>query len=153
MLIVHTIAELRHALAHTQRPAFVPTMGNLHEGHLALVAQARPLGDATVASIFVNRLQFLPHEDFDSYPRTFEADCAKLEAAGCDVLFAPRETDHVDRLRQRPIGRQIVERRHELAVGQIAGRTKNHHRARLRQRAVRKPLAQRVGLFHVGHRD
>lgn len=93
MLIVHTIAELRHALAHTQRPAFVPTMGNLHEGHLALVAQARPLGDATVASIFVNRLQFLPHEDFDSYPRTFEADCAKLEAAGCDVLFAPRETD------------------------------------------------------------
>ena len=93
MLIVHTIPELRHALAHTQRPAFVPTMGNLHEGHLALVAQARPLGDATVASIFVNRLQFLPHEDFDSYPRTFEADCAKLEAAGCDVLFAPRETD------------------------------------------------------------
>lgn len=93
MLIVHTIAELRHALAHSQRPAFVPTMGNLHEGHLALVAQARPLGDATVASIFVNRLQFLPHEDFDSYPRTFEADCARLEAAGCDVLFAPRETD------------------------------------------------------------
>ncbi len=93
MLIVHTIPELRHALAHTQRPAFVPTMGNLHEGHLALVAQARPLGDATVASIFVNRLQFLPHEDFDSYPRTFAADCAKLEAAGCDVLFAPRETD------------------------------------------------------------
>ncbi len=93
MLIVHTLPELRHALAHTQRPAFVPTMGNLHEGHLALVAQARPLGDATVASIFVNRLQFLPHEDCDSYPRTFEADCAKLEAAGCDVLFAPRETD------------------------------------------------------------
>ena len=93
MLIVHTIAELRHALAHSQRPAFVPTMGNLHEGHLALVTQARPLGDATVASIFVNRLQFLPHEDFDSYPRTFAADCAKLEAAGCDVLFAPRESD------------------------------------------------------------
>ena len=93
MHIVHTIPELRHALRHAQRPAFVPTMGNLHAGHLALVAQARPLGDATVASIFVNRLQFLPHEDFDSYPRTFEADCAKLRAAGCDVLFAPREND------------------------------------------------------------
>jgi pantoate--beta-alanine ligase len=68
-------------------------MGNLHEGHIALVRQARPLGDATVASIFVNRLQFLPHEDFDSYPRTWEADCAALRAAGCDVLFAPREAD------------------------------------------------------------
>ncbi len=93
MLTVHTIAELRHALRHAQRPAFVPTMGNLHDGHLALLAQARPLGDATVASIFVNRLQFLPHEDFGSYPRTFEADRAQLEAGGCDVLFAPREAD------------------------------------------------------------
>ena len=93
MQIVHSIPELRHALRHAQRPAFVPTMGNPHAGHLALVAQARPLGDATVASIFVNRLQFQPHEDFDSYPRTFEADRAALEAAGCDVLFAPREAD------------------------------------------------------------
>ena len=72
---------------------FVPTMGNLHDGHIALVRQAKPLGDTTVVSIFVNRLQFLPHEDFDSYPRTWEADCAKLQAAGCDVLFAPREHD------------------------------------------------------------
>lgn len=76
-----------------RRPAFVPTMGNLHEGHLALVGLAKPLGDATVASIFVNRLQFLPHEDFDSYPRTWESDCAKLRAAGCDVLFAPTEKE------------------------------------------------------------
>ncbi len=68
-------------------------MGNLHDGHIALVKQARPLGDVTVASIFVNRLQFAPHEDFDTYPRTWEADCGKLEAAGCDVLFAPREID------------------------------------------------------------
>ena len=68
-------------------------MGNLHEGHLALVRRARPLGDVTVASIFVNRLQFLPHEDFDSYPRTWESDCAKLKAAGCDVLFAPTEKE------------------------------------------------------------
>lgn len=93
MQTVHSIAELRHALRHAQRPAFVPTMGNLHAGHLALIDQAKPLGDATVASIFVNRLQFLPHEDFNSYPRTFEADQEKLEAAGCDVLFAPRERD------------------------------------------------------------
>jgi pantoate--beta-alanine ligase len=93
MQIARTIAELRDTLAAYRQPTFVPTMGNLHEGHLALVRQARPLGDVTVASIFVNRLQFLPHEDFDSYPRTFEADCAKLEAAGCDVVFAPSERD------------------------------------------------------------
>ena len=93
MKIVHSITDLRDQLAPFQRPAFVATMGNLHEGHIALVNQARPLGDVTVASIFVNRLQFAPHEDFDSYPRTWQADCEKLSAAGCDVLFAPRETD------------------------------------------------------------
>jgi pantoate--beta-alanine ligase len=93
MQIAHTVRELRDILAGYRRPAFVPTMGNLHEGHLALVARARPLGDATVASIFVNRLQFLPHEDFDSYPRTWDSDCEKLQAAGCDVLFAPSETE------------------------------------------------------------
>ena len=93
MQIVRTLSELRQALRATEKPAFVPTMGNLHEGHLALLRLAKPQGDVAVASIFVNRLQFLPHEDFDSYPRTWEADCAKLEAAGCDVLFAPRETD------------------------------------------------------------
>jgi len=93
MIIAHTIPELRAALAGRGRPAFVPTMGNLHAGHIALVRQAVPLGDVTVASIFVNRLQFLPHEDFDSYPRTWDSDCAQLTAAGCDVLFAPREAD------------------------------------------------------------
>ena len=93
MTIVHNIDAMRQALAPFQRPAFVPTMGNLHAGHLALVQQAQPLGDVVVASIFVNRLQFLPHEDFDSYPRTWDADCAQLQAAGCNVLFAPRETD------------------------------------------------------------
>jgi len=66
-------------------------MGNLHAGHLALVRRAQPLGDITVASIFVNRLQFLPHEDFDTYPRTWDSDCEKLRSAGCDVLFAPDE--------------------------------------------------------------
>ena len=93
MIIVRTPQALREALASSQRPAFVPTMGNLHEGHLRLVRLAREQGDRSVASIFVNRLQFLPHEDFDSYPRTLEADCAKLEAEGCDVLFAPAEND------------------------------------------------------------
>lgn len=93
MHIVHTIPELRQQLSAFKRPAFVPTMGNLHAGHIALVRQAKPLGDVTVSSIFVNRLQFAPHEDFDSYPRTLDADAERLEAAGCDVVFAPREKD------------------------------------------------------------
>jgi len=93
MYIVHTIADLRQQLGGFRRPAFVPTMGNLHEGHIALVKQAKPLGDVTVSSIFVNRLQFAPNEDFDSYPRTLDADAQRLEAAGCDVVFAPREKD------------------------------------------------------------
>ena len=71
MLIARTIDELRQHLAAAHKPAFVPTMGNLHEGHLTLLRQAKTLGDLSVASIFVNRLQFLPHEDFDSYPRTW----------------------------------------------------------------------------------
>jgi pantoate--beta-alanine ligase len=93
MQIARTVDDLRQILAAYRKPAFVPTMGNLHEGHLALVKQARDLGDVTVASIFVNRLQFLPHEDFDTYPRTWESDCAKLQASGCDVLFAPTEQE------------------------------------------------------------
>ena len=93
MQTVHTIADLRAALAGRGWPAFVPTMGNLHAGHLSLVRQARTLGDVTVASIFVNRLQFLPHEDFDSYPRTLAQDAQLLREQGCDVLFAPREAD------------------------------------------------------------
>ena len=93
MQIVHTIADLRGALSGFKRPAFVPTMGNLHDGHIALVKQAKPLGDVTVSSIFVNRLQFAPHEDFDSYPRTLDADAQRLREAGCNVLFAPREQE------------------------------------------------------------
>jgi len=93
MIILRTIAELREHLVNFKHPAFVPTMGNLHDGHLALVRQAKPLGDVVVVSIFVNRLQFLPHEDFDTYPRTWEADCQALEAAGCDVVFAPSEKE------------------------------------------------------------
>ncbi|TXT37210.1 MAG: pantoate--beta-alanine ligase [Comamonadaceae bacterium] len=93
MKIIKTISELRAYLADFKHPAFVPTMGNLHAGHLALVRQAKPLGDVLVVSIFVNRLQFLPHEDFDTYPRTWEADCQALEQAGCDVVFAPSEPE------------------------------------------------------------
>jgi pantoate--beta-alanine ligase len=93
MQIARTVAELRQQLRHYNHASFVPTMGNLHEGHLSLVRQAKPLGDVMVASIFVNRLQFLPHEDFDTYPRTWESDCERLEAAGCDIVFAPSERE------------------------------------------------------------
>jgi pantoate--beta-alanine ligase len=93
MKIIHTIAELREELRAYRHPAVVPTMGNLHAGHLALVRQAKPLGDVTVSTIFVNRLQFAPHEDFDTYPRTLDADCEQLDAAGCDLVFAPLEAE------------------------------------------------------------
>jgi pantoate--beta-alanine ligase len=91
MRIVREVAELRRAAAGAGPLAFVPTMGNLHAGHLALGRLARARGGAVVFSIFVNRLQFAPSEDFDRYPRTFERDCALLEAEGVDLLFAPDE--------------------------------------------------------------
>jgi pantoate--beta-alanine ligase len=84
-------ASLRRALAGAGRVAFVPTMGNLHDGHLSLVRIARREADAVAVSIFVNRLQFLPGEDFDKYPRTFERDRRMLEAEGAGFLFAPDE--------------------------------------------------------------
>ena len=96
MRVLHTLAELRAALADTARPAFVPTMGNLHDGHLSLIRQARTLVGPdvpVVASIFVNRLQFGPNEDFDRYPRTLARDCELLEGAGCDLVFAPDERE------------------------------------------------------------
>ena len=93
MQIHSAIADLRAALKSAGRVVFVPTMGNLHAGHISLMAQARAFGDTVVASIFVNRLQFGPNEDFDKYPRTFQADCEKLAAAGVNVLFAPTEAD------------------------------------------------------------
>ena len=93
MQTVHTLADLRQLLCAYRHPAVVPTMGNLHDGHLALVRAAKPLGDVTLATIFVNRLQFGPSEDFDKYPRTLEADCAKLATEGCDIVFAPSEAE------------------------------------------------------------
>ncbi|TDU24410.1 pantothenate synthetase [Panacagrimonas perspica] len=93
MRTVHTVAELREQIAEWKRAGervgLVPTMGNLHAGHLELVARARSLARRVVVSIFVNPLQFGPNEDFDRYPRTLPADAAKLDAAGCDLLFAP----------------------------------------------------------------
>ncbi len=93
MLLTRTVAELRARLAVDPSVALVPTMGNLHAGHLALVAEAKRRGRCVVASIFVNRLQFEPGSDFERYPRTLEADVEKLERAGCDVAFAPGERE------------------------------------------------------------
>ena len=88
MQILSTIAELRARLADERSIAFVPTMGNLHEGHLNLMRLARQHGSCVVASIFVNPLQFGPGEDFDTYPRTMEADCTNLHGSA-DVVFTP----------------------------------------------------------------
>ncbi len=93
MQVIHTIADLRAALQGQTKTAFIPTMGNLHEGHLELVRVAASHGWPRVASIFVNRLQFLPHEDFDRYPRTLQRDCELLESVGCDIVFAPDERE------------------------------------------------------------
>jgi len=88
MQTILTVAELRTRLADERNIAFVPTMGNLHEGHLELMRLAREHGSCVVASIFVNPLQFGPNEDFDKYPRTLDADCASLQGLA-DVVFAP----------------------------------------------------------------
>src|SRR5512140_3135050 len=112
MEIVRTAGELSALIAEGQRVAFVPTMGNLHLGHLTLMNIAREHGDVVVASIFVNRLQFGPNEDFDRYPRTFEADVEALQALGIDILFAPREqemypTPQVYRVQPPPLAEEL----------------------------------------------
>lgn len=89
MQILHDIASLRRSVSG--ETALVPTMGNLHEGHLSLVRIARQHAPRVAVSIFVNRLQFLPGEDFERYPRTFERDCEMLATAGVDLVFAPDE--------------------------------------------------------------
>ncbi len=94
MKVVHTIEDLRDQLRGQNRIAFVPTMGNLHAAHLSLMAMAHQHGDPVVASIFVNRLQFGPNEDFDKYPRTLQDDIEKLQKHNhVYVLFAPNEQE------------------------------------------------------------
>ena len=93
MKVISSIHDLRDQMRGQTRVAFVPTMGNLHEGHLSLMRQARQHGDPVVASIFVNRLQFGPNEDFDRYPRTLQDDIAKLHSENVYDLFAPTEAD------------------------------------------------------------
>ena len=109
MQIYTTIPELRAALRTRGRIAFAPTMGNLHEGHLSLMAQARELGDTVSTSLFVNRLQFGPNEDFDSYPRTFADGCEKLAAVGVDVLFAPGEKELYPEQQQYVVLPSVIE--------------------------------------------
>src|SRR5436190_11048830 len=97
MRTVHSVLELRAAVAGLRRGGeqvgFVPTMGNLHDGHYALVRLARERAGRVVASVFVNPTQFGPREDFGAYPRTLEADAMGLEQHGCDLLFAPSMAD------------------------------------------------------------
>ena len=97
MRIIHRVADLHTELAEwrarRESIALVPTMGNLHGGHLSLVQRARELGECVVVSVFVNPLQFGPNEDFQRYPRTLDADAALLRQAGADLLFAPAVED------------------------------------------------------------
>lgn len=101
MKIIHTIKELREWRKTAGRVAFVPTMGNLHEGHLALVREARKRADHVLVSIFVNRLQFGQGEDFDKYPRTLQQDADKLKNEGVAVVFAPDEKELYPNVEQR----------------------------------------------------
>ncbi len=93
MEVIHTVKELRERLRGEPRVALVPTMGNLHEGHIQLIRIVKPKAACLVASIFVNRLQFGPKDDFNKYPRTLPGDCEKLDEAGCHVVFAPTEEE------------------------------------------------------------
>ena len=110
MQILRDIAALRRALP--EDVAFVPTMGSLHEGHLSLVRLARSRADKVAVSIFVNRLQFLPGEDYERYPRTFERDCALLESEKVEFLFAPDESvlypePQTVKVRAGPLGEEL----------------------------------------------
>ncbi|MES2355233.1 MAG: pantoate--beta-alanine ligase [Pseudomonadota bacterium] len=93
MQIIHSIAELRQRLSAESNVTVVPTMGNLHEGHLSLAQRAKARGSYVVVSIFVNHLQFEPGGDFDRYPRTLNDDCAKLKTVGVDIVFAPDDQE------------------------------------------------------------
>jgi pantoate--beta-alanine ligase len=131
MQVVRKLADLRSALAGAHPPTLVPTMGNLHAGHLSLVRIARerggPAGERggsvrerggpVVASIFVNRLQFAPHEDFATYPRTLDRDCALLCEGGCDLVFAPDEAEMYPEIQEYKV--HPPERLAEILEGQV----------------------------------
>jgi pantoate--beta-alanine ligase len=121
MQVVHTAADLRAALAGKSRTAFVPTMGNLHAGHVSLVEQAKQHGQPVVASIFVNPLQFGAGEDFERYPRTLAADCDKLAAAGCDMVFAPDVTE------MYPVPQTFTVLPHESLANDLCGAFRPGH--------------------------
>ena len=93
MDVIHSVADLRERLQREPNNVFVPTMGNLHRGHIQLIGIAKPRAACTVVSVFVNRLQFGPKEDFDRYPRTLQSDCTKCREAGVDVVFVPDERE------------------------------------------------------------
>ena len=118
MQVLHTVADLRKRLAKEDSVVLVPTMGNLHAGHIALVEAARKHGKCVVVTIFVNRLQFEPGGDFDRYPRTLEGDCEKLTRAHCDVVFAPDERE------MYPAPQEIV-----LSPPRVAHTLEGEHRA------------------------
>jgi pantoate--beta-alanine ligase len=118
MDLLHSVADVRRRLKGEPSVVLVPTMGNLHAGHMALVQLARKHGQCVVVSIFVNRLQFEPGGDFERYPRTLEADCEKLGRAGCDVVFAPDERELY------PAPQEIV-----LAPPKVASPLEGEHRA------------------------
>ena len=101
MKIIHTIQDLRAWRKTVGKVAFVPTMGNLHAGHMALVREARKHADHVVVSIFVNRLQFGQGEDFECYPRTLQADADLLEKEGAEIVFAPDEKELYPRVVQQ----------------------------------------------------
>jgi pantoate--beta-alanine ligase len=118
MDLIHAVDELRKRLAPEPSIVLVPTMGNLHAGHVTLVEIARAHGKCVVVTIFVNRLQFGAGGDFDRYPRTLEADCEKLARAGCDVVFAPDERELY------PAPQEIV-----LTPPKVAASLEGEHRA------------------------
>jgi pantoate--beta-alanine ligase len=93
MKLINSVAELRKELEGRKSVGFVPTLGNLHEGHIKIVGIAKEHAKFSVVSVFVNRLQFEPGGDFDRYPRTLMEDCAKLDVAGVDIVFAPDEKE------------------------------------------------------------
>lgn len=121
MQIISTIAEFQKWRRQVENVAFVPTMGNLHEGHLSLVREAKKNADAVVVSIFVNRIQFGKGEDFDQYPRTLQEDAEKLKEVGADIVFAPAEQELY------PDGKQHYFIEPPLLQNDLCGKTRPGH--------------------------